>query len=290
MELLVVLFGITVLSIPVMLFRALVLCPIAVRRRGVKSGLHAYKFSVAFAIMLAIYEAGTLTGFSWQRMRYVSDKELIQTAIPFAYPGIYADINALRADYPDFAPDVRYRRSSSYGWRGALFDALLGFGNYEVKLPDVLVTLKLDGKARYTRDCAFDGCEIVAPAHPVFGIVGTVQMDAPAYEIVTDFRPDWADGTQNEVFQAGHCFSAYSQANPSAALILSSAAAKPLEIRPRFGFYLMATRLVPKTEVEWAKGTYSQKRITLQEFLKWKSCSAAAKAEWPDFAGSWWQR
>lgn len=290
MELLLLLFGVTVLAVPVMVFRALVLSPLAIRARGWKRGLYAYKFSVAFAVVLTVYEAGNLTGFSWHRMRYVSDEELIQNAVRLAYPSIYEDLAALRVDYPGFAPEVRYRQSQSYGWKSVLFDAPLGFGNYEVKLPDVVVTLKIDGKARYTRDCASDGCEIVAPAHPVFGVVGTVQMDAPTYDIVTDFRPDWADGSQSEVFQTGHCFSAYSQANPSAALILSSAEAKPLEIRPRFGFYLVAARLVPKTEKDWVKGVYSQKRITLQEFLKWKSCSAAAKEEWPDIAGSWWQR
>jgi len=291
MELLLLLFGITVLAVPVMLFRAFVLLPHAARTYGWKHALYVYKFSAAFAVVLTVYEAGNLTGFSWHRMRYVSDAELIQNAIRFAYPRIYDDLAALHVDYPSFEPKVRYwglwYRSSD----DRLLNRLLGFSNYQVKLPDVVVTLSIDGRARYTHQCDAEGRDITAPAHPVFGVIGTAQRETPTHDPVTDFQLDWADGAQGELSQTGHCFAAYSQSNPSAALTISSADSKPLEIRPRFGFYLVAAQLAPKTaEKTWIKGQYSQRRITLQEFLKWKSCSAAAKEEWPDIAGEWWQR
>lgn len=290
MELLIVLFCGAVLSIPVMLFRAAVLCPVAIRAGGWKRGLYAYKFSVVFSVALAIYAAGNLTGFSWQRLRYVSDEELIRNAIPEAYPGIYNDLADLRLDYPGFAPEVRYWGTWRREARDSLLERVLGFASYQVKLPDAVVTLHLDGKARISLGCDGGNCEITAPAYPVFGVIGTVQHDAPSYDIVPEFRAYWADGKPGEVAKSGHCFSAYSQANPSGTLTIASAGSKPLEIRPRFGFYLVAARLVPEDDKAWVKGAYSARRITRQEFLAWRSCAAEVKSEWPDFAGSWWKR
>jgi hypothetical protein len=288
-ELLVVLFCITVLSIPVMLFRAAVLCPFAIRAHGWKRGLYAYKFSLVFAVALAIYVTGTLTGFSWQRMRYVSDEELIRNAIPEAYPGIYKDLADLRVDYPGFAPQVRYWGTWRAEFRDSLLERVLGFASYQVKLPDAVVTLHLDGKARISLGCDGGNCEITAPAHPVFGVIGTVQRDAPSYDIVPEFRAYWSDGRPGDVAKNVHCFSASSQTNPPAALIIAGVGSKPLEIRPRFGFYLVAARVVPPDDKDWVKGAYSARRITRAQFLAWRSCAPSVKSEWPDFAGSWWK-
>ncbi len=283
--------GAGMLTVSVMLVRALVLFPHAALQRGWKPALYAYKFSVGLTAILAVYEAGNLTGFSWTRMRYVSDTEFIQNAITKAYPGIYRDLTDLRVDYPGFAPEVRYWCAWRSEFADSFLERLLGFANYQVKLPDAVVRVDIDGKARLSLDCNNGNCAVATPAHPVFGVIATVQLDdAPYYPVVPDFRAYWSDGPSDDVAKDRHCVSAYSQANPQAAFVIDSPGAKPLKIEPRFGFYLVAARLVPQGDKNWVKGAYEMRRITRGQFLAWRSCAARTKAEWPDFVGSWWKR
>lgn len=282
--------GAGLLTIGVMLFRAFVLFPCAARRQGWKRAFCAYGFSIALAVILTVYEAGNLTGFSWARVRYVSDRELIDHAIAKAYPGIYGDLADLQVDYPDFAPEVRFWGTWHRGISDSIWERALGFASYEVKLPDAVVRLDTDGQARTSLACINHNCAITAPAHPAFGIIATVQRDAPDYALAPEFRAYWDNGASDDVTKSGHCVSAYSQANPPVAFVIDSPDAKPLAIQPRFGFYLVAARLAPQDSKDRAKGFYETRRITREQFLAWRSCAAADRADWPDFAGSWWKR
>ena len=54
------------------------------------------------------FEVANFTGFSWTRLRRLSDEELINSAIQSNYPDIYSNLAELKADYSSFNPEVYY--------------------------------------------------------------------------------------------------------------------------------------------------------------------------------------
>jgi hypothetical protein len=279
-----------IVAAPVVLFRSLVLFPSAIRTSGSRAAFARYGLSVVLSVPLLVFESGNLTGFSWERFRYVSDEELFDAAIRANYQPQYRNLEELRTDYPGFTPEVRYWNAWNLEWKNSLFDKLLGFTRYQVRLPQSTAILDTAGKVVSIQGCDTDPCPpVVFPVHPEFGVIGTVQI-APSYDPVTDFEARWSSGAA-EVLQAGNCFSAHKEGIDKDTLTISQDGAYPLTLRNQLGFFRIGVQLHPEMPgAPYGTGGYRQQRITKAEFLKWKSCSQEARDEWPDLdaqSGTW---
>src|SRR5262245_56557939 len=98
-----------------------------------------------------VYLTPNLTGFSRARFAFVDHGELIDAAIPYAYPGLYSNAAELKADYSTFVPQVRYWGTWTWEFDNGLLAKLLGFTRYEVLLPDAIVFVDVDGKVDFMR-------------------------------------------------------------------------------------------------------------------------------------------
>lgn len=267
----------------VLAVRALILFPVAIYRQGLQPAVLHYRLSVAFIFALLLFELGSLTGFSWKHFRYIGRKEIADAAVLFSYPDIYSNVHELRNDYSHFEPEVRYWGNWSSQSENGLLQKLAGAGRYEVRLPEEIVTVNVDGKAEFSRrngDCPPDNsCPIVQPDNPERGIVGTVQMGTSDYPIVKDFLVRWQDGKGGPAFVSGHCFSMHrSSADGGAAWVLAGGNATTM--RTGAGFYLVAI----------IGNTYASTRISKAEFLRSRSCDPAVRQNWPNIGGWAWKR
>ena len=64
--------------------------------------------SVLLCASVAVWQLGALYGFSWRHLGRVSQIELANTAVAYAYPQVYADLSELHHDYARFRPSVSY--------------------------------------------------------------------------------------------------------------------------------------------------------------------------------------
>ena len=133
------------------LVRGLILFPVESLKKGRHIATAKYGLSLYFSIFILILDLPNLTGFSWQRMRIVSDKELINTAIEFVCNDIYKDRAEFKSNYSRFEPKARYWGSWYWKMDSDLVDKLLGFTRYQVLLPDAVVILDVAGKPLFTR-------------------------------------------------------------------------------------------------------------------------------------------
>jgi hypothetical protein len=273
---------------PFVVFRSLVLFPIAICNSNWRAAFARYGLSVVLSVPLLVFEAGNLTGFSWERFRYVSDAELIDAAIKAFYQPAYSNLDELRADYPGYTPEIRYWGAWNLEYQNALLHKLVGYTRYQVRLPQSTAIVNTAGKVVSIQGCDTDPCPpVVLPAHPEFGVIGTVEI-APSYDDVTYFEARWSSGT-TDVFQAGNCFSTYKEGIEKDTLTVRHDGAHPLTIRTLFGYFRIGVQLNPAMPNRTAGG-YRQHRITKAEFLKWQSCSQEARDEWPDLdaqRGKW---
>ena len=184
-----------------LLVRGLILFPAESLEKGRHAATAKYGLSLYFSIFILILELANLTGFSWQRMRIVSDQELINTAIDFVYHDIYKDKAEFKSNYAHFEPKARYWGSWYWKMDNDLVDKLLGFTRYHVLLLDTVVILDVAGKPLFTRpptECGLggSGCPTVMPDNPEQGIVGTVQLGPPDYKPASkqDLSIEWNGG------------------------------------------------------------------------------------------------
>ena len=233
---------------------------------------------------LLVYGAGNLTGFSWKRLEYVSQQEIIDAAVRYSYPDIYSGIQEMQVDYSRFNPEVRYWGSWSWQVDNGLLEKLFGLTRYQVRMPEEIVMVTVDGRADFSRgdsDCPGDGgCPPISPDNPEQGIVGTVQLGGPTYEVAKNFSVQWQDQEKGDVLASGHCFSAYINSPTNRSLIVSPEGAHSTTIRKGYGFYLVAI----------TSDAYGSMRISRAAFLKSKSCSNEARAAWPNVGGWAWKR
>lgn len=252
-------------------------------------------FKVRYALLgvFLFYEIANFTGFSWNRFQWVPKGEIIDSAIRYNYPDIYSNLDDLKKDYSTFQPEISYWKDWT-GEAGTMFwNKFFGMRDYQVRLPDAVVIVEADGKARFSRNCGdnwFCSPQII-PDHPKLGIVGTVQYGAPNYETAKDFSIRWINGSKGKVFISGHCFSAFSTSEKPT-LEISSPGKKTLTIEGRYGYGLSAVFLTDKAEAE-TKGFWqgaSAMKIPESEFLKSQSCDQAVRKAWPNVGGFAWKR
>ena len=240
-------------------------------------------FAVLF-LLLSIYEAANLTGYSWQRRQVVPEQELIDAAIRYSYPGIYADAQELRRDYSTFRPEVRYWGSWTWSVENGVFEKLLGLTNYQVRLPEDIVMVSKDGVAQFSRgdtSCAGDGeCPITPPDRPERGIVGTVQEGPPDYATSSDFTLAWKDQDSGQLFKSGHCFAASIVTADSTQLRIKLADGGEHTVRTGYGYYLVSVRSDGQARMRISKAMFEQSR----------NCSDEARQAWPNVGGSAWKR
>jgi len=280
-----------VFAAPVFLLRALIFFPLAGLRSGWKKAAPRYCISLALTAMLLVFELGNFTAFSWARGEYVSAAELRDAAVRGAYDGVYADLEALRADYPGFSPEIRYSNGWNIEFQNSAFDKLVGFTRYQVRLPEGFAILDTSGRFLALEGCDTDPCPApIQPPQPVFGVIATVQRNEAPFDAVTDYDVHWSDGSTAGIVRLGHCFSALREDSPEVALIISRPGTYPATLQPRFGYFLMGMQLVAETTPpSGIRGVHSQSRISKVDFLNWKSCDPSIRKAWPN-QGYWWKR
>ena len=300
--LVVVLLFILLLALAVcfisILVRGLILFPVESLKKGRHIATAKYGLSLFFSIFILILELPNLTGFSLQRMRIVSDKELINTAIEFVYHDIYKDRAEFKSNYSRFEPKARYWGSWYWKMDSDLVDKLLGFTRYQVLLPDAVVIFDVAGTPLFTRaptECGLgdSGCTVI-PDNPEQGIVGTVQLGPPDYkpaskqdlsiewngEVATDMKT-WGDKRKDQIFMSGHCFSAYIKSPKLYDLKVKAKGQDVVTINQGYGFYLV-------TILE--SNSYGLHRISKEFFLKSQHCDADVRKDWPNVGGGSWVR
>src|SRR5206468_1181325 len=112
------------------------------------------------------------TGFSWSKLRWPSNAELISAAIQYQYRGAYLNLADLKLYYSSFDPEVYYWEDLT-GKAGSQFlNKLFGVKLFQVRLPDAVVVVASDAKALFSRTCGENklcGPEVL-PDYPVLGI------------------------------------------------------------------------------------------------------------------------
>jgi hypothetical protein len=298
---LVTLFFLLVLTVffVVLIVRGFIFFPLESVEKGRKTAFIKYEFSVYFSVFVLIFELANLTGFSWQRMHVVSDRELIDKAINRAYHDIYKNAAELKADYSHFEPKVRYWGSWYWEMDSDLWDKLLGFTRYQVLLPDTVVILDVAGKPLFTRsptECGFGdrGCPDVLPDNPEQGIVGTLQLGPPYYQPalaediaiewdgeVADDMKTWGLKTKDKTYIKDHCFSAYIKSSKPYKLKVTAKRQEMVTINQGYGFYLVSIK---------EPNVYGLMRISKEVFLRSQHCDEGVRQEWPNVGGGGWVR
>lgn len=234
---------------------------------------------IMLLLPLSLYEAGNFTGFSWKRLEFVGEQAIIDAAVRFSYPNIYSNLQELQVDYSKFKPAIRYWGSWSIQVENGFLEKLFGLTRYQVRMPEEIVMVDVDGKAQFSRGdtgCPGDsGCPVALPDNPERGIVGTVQYGSPTYEVANNFSVEWKGREKGSVFKSEHCFSAYINSPENEALVVSPKGSDPTTISQGFGFYLVAIK----------SGGYGQMRISKAEFERSKLCSTEARKAWPNVGG-----
>lgn len=232
------------------------------------------------------FEVANFTGFSWTRLRRLSDEELITAAIQYEYPDIYSSSADLKADYPSFSPEVYYWADLTAEAGNQFWNKFFGYKLFSVRLPEKIVLVASNGIARFSRNCR-DGervegsrCSpVISPDPPRFGIVGLVRGGPPSYKAAKEFSIRWVNGSAGSVFVSGHCFSAFSQ-SLKPALKISVADDDGFIITDQYGYLLVD---IP----DITRAGYGSVMIPEREFAQLRKCDAAEKAV--TSKGAWWQ-
>jgi hypothetical protein len=280
-----------ILTAPIVLVRVLILFPIRALSLGWPKALYRYRISLALAAMLLVYETGNLTGFSWERRKYVGAAELGDAAVKAAYSPTYQNLAELQADYPGFSPEIRYWNGWNIEFQDSVFAKLIGLNRYQVRLPDTIAILDTSGRAVTQRGCDTDPClPWVLPRHPAIGVIAAVQLGEKPYDIVTDYEVQWSDGTTDGILRMGHCFSAWREGAAPSELIVSRKGAYPMKLHPGQGYFLIGLQMMSETTPSsMVRGVASQSRLAKADFLYWKTCDATLRHVWPNL-GHWWKR
>lgn len=262
--LLVMLFGLTVLV------RALLLFPLRGVRQGWAPALRRYALSLLLCATVGLWQLGELYGFSWQHMGRADRARMVDAAVAFAYPGVYADLGELRRDYSRFTPEVEYVR-----YQGDMVDLLFGGTDYRVRLPDLFVELDIHGQplSQFALD---EEQGAVAPDRPELGLIGEVFDERPI-SMGEGFQLRWAQPERGEAEIHGHCFIAYSEKARRQTLELTGSGAAPLLLKRLPGFYHVQVQLVPEAEYHYSQAQWQ--RITRAEFVRLrKDCRTSTQA------------
>ena len=234
--------------------------------------------------LLLCFEAANFTGFSWTRLRRLSDEELINAAIQFNYPDIYSSLAEFKADYSRFNPEVYYWTDLTGEVAKPVIGKLFGFKHFQVRLPDAAVTVASNGTFRLSRRCSENSwCRpTIAPDHPVLGILGTVQDGSANGKTAKEFSVQWVDGSQGTVFISGPCFAAFSQSRKPALRIIAPGDREndSLLINEAYGY-----RLINIPDINHAG--YSATKIPEREFTQLRACDRSVQAL--TSAGQSWQ-
>ena len=232
--------------------------------------------------MFVCFEFANLTGFSWARLRRLSDEELINAALRHQYADVYSNLAEFKADYSSYSPEVYYWTDLT-GEAGSLFwNKFFGYTLFNVRLPEAVVIVASNGIAQFSRRCSANRrCSpTIAPDHPKLGIVGTVRGGPPGYAAAKAFSVRWVDGSEGSVFISGHCFAAFSQSPKPALRISAAGEVDGLTIGDQYGY-----RLIDIPDINYAG--YGSLRIPEREFAQLRACDKAVRAVTP--SGEWWQ-
>ena len=233
--------------------------------------------------LFVCFEVANFTGFSWTRLRRLSDEELINVAVRYNYPDIYSNLAELKADYSSFDPEVHYWADLTGEAGNQFLNKLFGLKLFNVRLPDAVVVVASNGIARFSRRCSESRwCSpTIAPDHPILGVVGTVQDGPPNYDPAKDFAVQWVDGSEGTVFISGHCFAAFSQSQKPVLRVSGANEGEAITIGDEYGYRLIAIK-------EWSG--YSNLKISEEEFARSKTCDQTVRARWPNVGGASWKR
>ncbi len=261
------------LAVLTVLVRALLLFPLRGIRQGWAPAWRRYALSLLLCATAGLWQLGELYGFSWQHLGRADRTRMVDTAVAFAYPGIYANLGELRRDYSRFTPEVEYVR-----YQGDMDDLLFGGTDYRVRLPDLFVELDIHGQplAQFALDEAQGA---VAPDRPELGLIGEVFDERPM-SVGEGFQLRWAQPERGDVEIHGHCFSAYREKARRQTLELSASGAESLQLARPPGFYHVRVQLVPEGEYRYSQAQWQ--RISRAQFVRLrKDCRASTQAIQP---------
>jgi hypothetical protein len=230
--------------------------------------------------LFACFEIANFTGFSWTRLRRLSDEELITTAIQYHYRDVYPTLADFKADYASFQPGVYYWDDLTGEAGNQFFNKLVGWKRFNVRLPDAVVVIAANGVARLSRRCGENSlCSpAVPPDHPVLGIIGIAQDGPPNYDVAQAFSVRWTDGSEGSVLISGHCFAALSRSPKPVLRIAGANGDDVVTIRDAYGY-----RLVTIPDIK--RAAYGSLRISQQQFAQSQGCDKAFHAAWPNIGG-----
>ena len=250
------------------LVRGLLLFPWRWACNGLPLALRRYGLSVLLCVSVAGWELGALYGFSWRHLGRGSQVELANTAVAYAYPQVYADLDELRHDYARFRPSVSYWDDWRFEERIEVWDKLLGDTKYQVRLPDRVVMLDVHGTPLY--DLALEDEQIIAPDRADLGLIVSVQSRDSYATALHDLQAEWSQPQRGEVHLRERCLSAYSAQPRGLNLTLTAKEHHPLTITPRFGFYRVTLSFSPADDYDY--GSQDFQRISRAEFMRLRDC------------------
>ena len=225
------------------------------------------------------FETANFTGFSWTRLRRLSDEELINAAIRYNYLDVYSDLVEFKTDYSSFNPEVYYWADLTGEAGSQFWNKSFGSKLFNVRLPDAVVIVASDGTARFSRRYS----PTIAPDHPRLGIVGTVQDGPPNYDAARDFSVQWIDGSEGTVFVSGHCFAAFSESQKPVLKISGTKKDDVITIGDQYGYRLVA---IPDIK----RAAYASIKISEPTFRRSETCDKTVRAAWPNVGGASWKR
>lgn len=266
--LLLALFCLTVLV------RTLLLFPLRGLRQGWEPALRRYGLSLLLCGAFVVWELGALYGFSWQQLGRADRRQMVDTAVAYAYPEAYGSLTELRRDYAHFRPEVSYWDNWEYEGSTDVLDKLLGDTHYQIRLPDMVVVADVHGQP--LRYFALDEeQQPVAPDRPELGLVGEIEDRREVAAVIDDLRLSGFGAQFAEAELHGDCFNAYSAL--ASRLELHMPGGTPLELSRTPGFYRVQVQL--QQEGGHTYGYAQHRRITRAEFMRLRQQCRASAAE-----------
>ncbi len=237
-------------------------------------------FAVLSGIILLIGIAWIAIGPSVS-LDKIDQEKLIEQAVQRAYPGVYSSLQDLREDYPGFTPRVRALTDITS-------DVLYDY--YTVDLPSVMVIF--DDREVWQDNAAcrsvMGDCDMVRPANPILGIVGTVRFGDGIAAPAINLNVKWLglqDTNSGEVTVNRNCFAGFaSSQDPFQLSVGVDGAAMPVEFKNKYGYYLVAITFengfTHHKEIQVSKSTFESARTCdVKDLGKWPNIFDTSKAQ-----------
>jgi hypothetical protein len=194
----VLIFAIVLMSafLVIIAVRGAVLFPAKIVTSGLRESLKKYGLSFFCVVVSAAIVIPNVTAFSWRHLGRVSESQLIETAITYAY-GKKEDYETSRNEhFLDYVPTANYFFSysmSSDEYSYQFWDKVFGDDTYEVMLPNWRVLLDKHG-IPFSK-MALKPDEQPSRVNNIFGAVVYISFEGEAKpQLLQDWHFEWQRG------------------------------------------------------------------------------------------------